>query len=53
MEIMKVPISGNSLVAQGLGLGAFLALVEELRSHNLRGVVKQTVPVSDEVRKFT
>ena len=39
---MKVPISGNSLVVQGLGLGAFLALVEELRSHNLRGVVKQT-----------
>ena len=46
MEIMKVPLLGNSPVVQGLGLGAFIAqvqsLVEELRSHNPRGVVKQT-----------
>ena len=51
MEIMKVPISGNSPVVQGLGLGAFIAqvqsLVEELRFYNPRGVVKQTAPVSD------
>ena len=46
MEIMKVPLLGNSPVVEGLELGAFIAqvqsLVEELRSHNPHGVVKQT-----------